>query len=118
MTRICNPSTDSETSLKLMRYWKFSQKTKLKQKFFADSEKEVENFFKTRTIVISRKKFTYLRVPELHAFFTQRLQTFCKTGVVLVLRGFRKIGSKDGLMKFLGFRHGHYMPGNPFDTAV
>ena len=28
-----------------MRYWKFSQKTKLKQKFFADSEKEVRNFF-------------------------------------------------------------------------
>ena len=28
-----------------MRYWKFSQKTKLKQKFFADSEKEVGNFF-------------------------------------------------------------------------
>ena len=28
-----------------MRYWKFSQKTKLKQKLFADSEKEVENFF-------------------------------------------------------------------------
>ena len=28
-----------------MRYWKFSQKTKLKQKLFADSEKEVGNFF-------------------------------------------------------------------------
>ena len=28
-----------------MRYWKFSQKTKLKQNFFADSEKEVGNFF-------------------------------------------------------------------------
>ena len=28
-----------------MRYWKFSQKTKLEQKFFADSEKEVGNFF-------------------------------------------------------------------------
>ena len=28
-----------------MRYWKFSQKTKLKQKFFANSEKEVGNFF-------------------------------------------------------------------------
>ena len=36
-----------------MWYWKFSQKTKLKQKFFADSEKELEmgNFFKTGTIV-------------------------------------------------------------------
>ena len=29
-----------------MRYWKFSQKTKLKQKFSADNEKEVGNFFK------------------------------------------------------------------------
>ena len=28
-----------------MRYCKFSQKTKLKQKFFANSEKEVGNFF-------------------------------------------------------------------------
>ena len=28
-----------------MRNWKFSQKTKLKQKFFADGEKEVGNFF-------------------------------------------------------------------------
>ena len=28
-----------------MRYWKFSQKTELKQKFFVDSEKEVGNFF-------------------------------------------------------------------------
>ena len=28
-----------------MRYWKFSQKTKLKQKFFTDSEKEVGIFF-------------------------------------------------------------------------
>ena len=46
LTRICNPSTDSETSLKVMRYWKFSQNTKLKQKFFTDSEKEVGNFFK------------------------------------------------------------------------
>ena len=45
LTRICNPSTDLETSLKVMRYWKFSQKTKLKQKFFTDGEKEVGNFF-------------------------------------------------------------------------
>ena len=28
-----------------MRYCKFLQKTKLKQKFFTDSEKEVEIFF-------------------------------------------------------------------------
>ena len=51
LTQICNPSTDSETSLKVMRYWKFSQKTKLKQKFFADSGKEVRNLFKTGTVV-------------------------------------------------------------------
>ena len=48
LTRICNPSTDSETSLKVMRYWKFSQKTKLKQKFFTDTEKEMGNFFQDR----------------------------------------------------------------------
>ena len=41
LTLICNPSTDSETSLKL----KFSQKNKLKQNFFANSEKEVGSFF-------------------------------------------------------------------------
>ena len=52
LTLICNPSTDSETSLKVMGYWKFSQKAKLKQKFFTDNEKEVGNFFKTGTIVI------------------------------------------------------------------
>ena len=34
-----------------MRYWKFSQKTKLKQNFFGNSEKEVGNFLKTGTIV-------------------------------------------------------------------
>ena len=28
-----------------MRYWKFSQKAKLKQKFCTNSEKEVGNFF-------------------------------------------------------------------------
>ena len=28
-----------------MTYWKFSQKSKLKQNFFTDSEKEVGNFF-------------------------------------------------------------------------
>ena len=28
-----------------MRYWKFSHKNKLKQKFFADSEKKVGIFF-------------------------------------------------------------------------
>ena len=45
LTRTCNPSTDFETSLKVMRYWKFSQKTKPKQEFFTNSEKEVRNFF-------------------------------------------------------------------------
>ena len=39
-----------------MRYWKFSQETKLKQKLFANSEKEVGNFFfKTGTIVYQKK---------------------------------------------------------------
>ena len=38
LTRICNPSTDSETSLKVMRYWKFSQKTK-PEHIFTYSEK-------------------------------------------------------------------------------
>ena len=45
LTRICNPSTDSATALIVMRYWTFSQKTKLKQKIFTNSEKEVRNFF-------------------------------------------------------------------------
>ena len=53
LTWICNQSTGSKTSLKVMRYWTFGQKTKLKQKFFTDSEKEVGNFFKAETIVIS-----------------------------------------------------------------
>ena len=44
LTRICNPSADSETSLKVMKHWKFSQKPWLKQKIFTDSEKEVGNF--------------------------------------------------------------------------
>ena len=44
LTRICNPSADLGTLLKVMKYWKFSQKTKLKQKFFANSEKQVGNF--------------------------------------------------------------------------
>ena len=35
-----------------MRFWKFSQDTKLKQNFFTDIEKEVGNFFKTGTIVL------------------------------------------------------------------
>ena len=51
LTRICNPSTDSETSLKVMRYWKFSQKSKLKQKFLLIVKKKWEIFFKTGTIV-------------------------------------------------------------------
>ena len=37
-----------------MRYWKVHKKNKLKQKFFANSEKEVGNFFKTRTIVMAK----------------------------------------------------------------
>ena len=53
LTRIFNPSTDSETSVKVMRYWKFSQKTKLKQKIFTDREKEARNFFKTGIIVFT-----------------------------------------------------------------
>ena len=46
LTLTCNQSTDSESSLKVMRYWKFSQKTKLKQKYFTNSEKEVGNFLR------------------------------------------------------------------------
>ena len=38
-----------------MRYWKFSEKTKLKQNFFTVSEKEVGNFFKTGTIVLQNE---------------------------------------------------------------
>ena len=44
LTPICNPSSDSKTKLKVMKYWKFSQETKLKQKFFTYSEKEVGKF--------------------------------------------------------------------------
>ena len=44
LTRICNPSTDSETSLKVIRYWKFSQKTNPQERFITNSEKEVGNF--------------------------------------------------------------------------
>ena len=51
LSLICNPSTDSEALLKVMRCWKFSQKIKLKQKFFTNSKKEVGNFFKTGTTV-------------------------------------------------------------------
>ena len=35
-----------------MRYWKFSQKTKLKQNVLTNSEKEVGNFLKTGTTVV------------------------------------------------------------------
>ena len=47
-----------------MRCWKFSQKTKLKQKFFANSEKEVGNFFQdwdhsvnlgNKSLILSKK---------------------------------------------------------------
>ena len=61
LTWICNPLTDSETSFKVMRYWKFSQKSKLKQNFFLIVKKKWEIFFKTGTIVIflkSRKIFS------------------------------------------------------------
>ena len=51
LTRICNPSPDSETLLKIMRYWKFSQKKKTKTKLFNNTEKEVGNFSKTGTTV-------------------------------------------------------------------
>ena len=51
LTQICNPSTDSETSLKVMRYWKFPQKNQAKTNIFTDSEKEVGNFFNTWIIV-------------------------------------------------------------------
>ena len=55
-------SADSETSSKVMRYWKFLQKTKLKQNFFTNSEKEVVNFPKTETILKSLKEFEFLNV--------------------------------------------------------
>ena len=51
LTRICNPPTDSETVLKGVRDWKFSTKTKMKQKFCTNSEKEAGNFLNTGTIV-------------------------------------------------------------------
>ena len=46
-----------------MRYWKFLQKTKLKQKLFTNSEKEVGNFFKTGTIAI----FCYKNLDKFQA---------------------------------------------------
>ena len=59
LTRICNPSTDSKTSLKVMGHWKISQKTKLKQKLFTNSEKEVGNFLQDwdHTVFISVNAF-------------------------------------------------------------
>ena len=48
---ICNPSTDTETSVKVMSDWNFSQETKWKQKFSINGEKEVGNLLKTGTIV-------------------------------------------------------------------
>ena len=44
LTRICNPSTDSEASLKVMRYWKLSQKTKLNKNFLLKVKKKWEIF--------------------------------------------------------------------------
>ena len=58
--------------LKLMRYWKFSQKTELKQNFFANSEKEVGNFFKTGTIVYTAQNNIFGgRLLSLMLFFSQ-----------------------------------------------
>ena len=55
------PSTDSETSLKVLRYWKFSQKIKLKQKFFTDSEKEGGNFFQDWDHSVSIYRLIFLQ---------------------------------------------------------
>ena len=53
-----------------MRSWKFSQKDKLNQKFFTYSEKEVGNFFKTGTTVLSpdRPFFFHLHFVDLSPF--------------------------------------------------
>ena len=54
-----------------MRCWKFSQKTKLKQKFLAISEKEVGNFFQDwdhSDLVVLRAGFT-----EFHKHFQKLL---------------------------------------------
>ena len=40
-----------------MRYWKFSQKTKLKQKFLLIVKKKWEIFFKTGTIVLHKMAY-------------------------------------------------------------
>ena len=45
-----------------MRYWKFSQKIKLKQKFFDYSEKEVGNFFQDWNHSVRPRK---LRPPNI-----------------------------------------------------
>ena len=73
LTRISDPSADSETSLKVMRYWKFSQKTKLKQKIFTDSEKEVGNFFKTGTIVDIQNCYSHFSHSSLNYILVLRL---------------------------------------------
>ena len=65
LTWICNPSTDSETSLKVTRCWKFSQKTKLEQNVLLIVKKKWEIFFKTGTIV-SRMDVTELSLKISH----------------------------------------------------
>ena len=47
-----------------MSYWKFSQKTKIKQKFFADGEKKWEIFFKTGTIVREHSELKIVEWPN------------------------------------------------------
>ena len=60
-----------------MRYWKFSQKSKLKQKFFTDSEKEVGNFFATGTIVVKYQfLYSYLMLLTTACLVSDDFQTF------------------------------------------
>ena len=56
LTRICNPSTDSETSLKVIRCSKFSKKPSQNKKFFTYNKKEVGNIFKTGTMVKAKSQ--------------------------------------------------------------
>ena len=69
-----------------MRFWKFSQKTKVKQKFFADSEKEVGNFFKTGTIVPNMKV-----PPSPRAWFSPSIRLWSECWALpLILKHFLK----------------------------
>ena len=60
-----------------MRNWKFSQKTKLKQKFFTDSEK-VRNFLNHGTIVDTlphlKKQLTHLTKQKLIPWELMRVE--------------------------------------------